>query len=59
MTSLKQMQELCTIVAEQIEEATTATKVNKAAHTRLRNNLSQLKKLVTPAKVESLEVCRK
>jgi hypothetical protein len=59
MTSLQQIQELCTIVAEQIEEVETATKVNKAAHARLRNNLNQIKKLVTPAKTESLEACKK
>jgi hypothetical protein len=59
MTSLKQIQELCTTMIEQIEEVTTATKVNKAAHTRLRNNLNQIKKLVTPAKTESLELTKK
>jgi hypothetical protein len=58
MTSLKQIQELCTTIIEQIEEVTTATKVNKAAHTRLRNNLNRLKKLVTPAKIESLELTK-
>jgi hypothetical protein len=58
MTSLKQIQELCNIVVIQIEEVTTATKINKAAHTRLRNNLNQLKKLVTPAKIESLELTK-
>jgi hypothetical protein len=58
MTSLKQIQELCNIVVIQIEEVTTATKINKAAHTRLRNNLNRLKKLVTPAKIESLELTK-
>jgi hypothetical protein len=58
MSALTQIQELCALAVEQIEEATSAVKVNKAAHGRLRINLNQIKKLVTAAKQESMDACK-
>ena len=59
MSALQRVKELCDQASAQIEEALNAEKVNKAAHTRLRNTLSALKNAVTPAKVESLEITKK
>lgn len=59
MSALARAKELCDQASAQIAEALESEKVNKSAHTRLRNTLSALKNSITPAKTESLEITKK
>lgn len=59
MEILQRVQDLCDQVSTQISnEAANAPKVNKAAQARIRANLNELKKLITPAKSESVALCK-
>ena len=60
METLQRIQELMDQVSTQISnEAANAPKVNKAAQTRIRTGLGEIKKLVTAARAESLALCKK
>ena len=60
MSALQRVQSLCDSVSTQIsEQAVNPEKVNKAAHARIRAAMNELKKLITPAKQESIEICNK
>lgn len=59
MTTLTRTQELCDQLSTAIStEVANAPKVNKSAHKRIRGLLTELKKIATPAKQESMEVCK-
>lgn len=59
MQTLQRVQDLCDQVSTQISsEAINAPKINKAAQARIRANLNELKKLITPAKQASVELCK-
>ena len=59
METLQRIQELMDQVSTQIaNEIAKAPKVNKAAQARIRSLLNEIKKLVTPAKAESMDLCK-
>lgn len=59
MQTLQRVQDLCDQASTQISnEAANSPKVNKAAQARIRGLLNELKKLITPAKQESIELCK-
>jgi len=60
MSALSRVQELCDQVSTQIsEQLVNPEKVNKAAHARIRTTMGELKKIITPARAESIEICKK
>ena len=59
MSALEQTKQLCENIINKISQEQAAAKPNKANHTRLRNELNQLKKLITSAKAESIDICKK
>jgi ribosome maturation protein Sdo1 len=60
MSALQRVQSLCDSISTQISnEAVNAEKVNKAAHARIRAAMNELKKIITPAKQESIDICSK
>ena len=59
MDTLSRLQELMDQASTQISnELANAPKVNKAAQARIRSLLNEIKKLVTPAKAESMDLCK-
>ena len=58
MDTLLRIQDLMNKASAQISEVAQAPKVNKAAQTRMRTTLGEIKKLVAAARAESLELCK-
>jgi hypothetical protein len=59
MSNLEQVKVLCEGIAAKIKEEIEAETVNKSKQLRIRNEMNQLKKLITSAKAESMELCKK
>jgi hypothetical protein len=59
MSNLEHVRVLCEGIAEKIREEMKAETVNKSKQLRIRNEMNQLKKLITFAKAESVELCKK
>ena len=58
METLARVQELCDQISSGISNEIASTKVNKSNHQRIRNNLNELKKIITAAKAESIAICK-
>lgn len=60
MKTLQQIKSLMEYASVKIEhELKNAPKINKSNHAKIRSTLGEIKKLVTSARAESVEMCKK